>query len=148
MASSTELSTESKGSGVGSITELTAFEDSEGCAEFDTAATASVEVVESLVEVVATEPRSGVPSRVAGGVNPRPSCFDHGHIDMFARPMVVSDDVECRIGLEGVLEKRRFFEDEVCDSCWWSVEASTVYQFGDGCLSSALQSRRYWANTS
>lgn len=107
--------------------ESTTFAGSEACGglEADVAASCVSSVSSDLF--VETEDGSGVPSRVAGGgVNPRPSCFDddHGHNEMFALPMVAKDEGEGRMGLGGVLEKRRLLEDEHCDSCLPSVRAS------------------------
>lgn len=103
------------------------MDGSEGCggSEADVAAWC-VSVAGSDV-FAETEDGSGVPSRVAGGENPRPSFFeDHGHSEMFALPMVARDEGEGRIGLEGVLEKRRLLEFEHCESCLSSVKALCV----------------------
>lgn len=107
--------------------ESTKFAGSEDCGGFEADIAASCVFSVNPALFVDTEVRSGVPSRVAGdGVNPRPSCFDddHGHNEMFALPMVARDEGECRMGLEGVVDKRRLLEDEHCDSCLPSVRAS------------------------
>jgi hypothetical protein len=72
MAFSSDSSTDSRGSGVGSSDGSATLGEVEDGAGVEADATASFVAVEASGLSVETETGSGVPSRVGGGGNPRP----------------------------------------------------------------------------